>query len=153
MCALLAWYALLTQDAGGRSPAALLRDFWADLSATEWWDVGLNAALVGATRLEEYVTLPQISPYTFEAWRALTPPPAREWLNGRARLRHLLEQHVEVFAVEPRRAELGLATLRTGQDADEPLVGLPGPPLATVEVEAEPAVRRQLGQVLAQRLQ
>ena len=95
MCGLLAWYALLTQDAGGRSPAALLRDFWSDLSATEWWDVGLNAALVGATRLEEYVTLPQISPYTFEAWRALTPPPAREWLNGRARLRHLLEQHVD----------------------------------------------------------
>ncbi len=95
MCALLAWYALLTQDAGGRSPEALLRDFWSDLSASEWWDVGLNAALVGATRLEGYVTLPQTSPYAFEALRALTPPPAREWLNGRGRLRQLLARHVD----------------------------------------------------------
>src|SRR5439155_935274 len=34
-------------------------------------------------------------PYGVHSWRALPPPPAREWLNGRARLRHLLEQHVD----------------------------------------------------------
>jgi NTE family protein len=95
MCALLAWYALLTQDSGGESPAALLRDFWSGVSATEPWDVALNAALVGATRLQDYVSLPLISPYRYEAWRALTLPPAREWLDGRGRLRQLLERHVD----------------------------------------------------------
>jgi NTE family protein len=91
ICALLAWYAVLT-DA---SAADLLNDFWTGNAATEWWDVVLNRALVQVSRLAGFVTLPEISPYAFEDFRALTPPPARGWLDGAGRIRHLLKQHVD----------------------------------------------------------
>jgi NTE family protein len=91
LSALLAWYALLT-DA---SPTDLLNEFWTGNAATEWLDVLLNRALVNVSRLEGFVTLPEISPYTFEGFRALSPPPIRRLLDGAGRIRHLLEQHVD----------------------------------------------------------
>src|SRR5205085_4478083 len=91
MCALLAWYALLT-DA---SPTDLLNEFWTGNAATEWLDVVLNRALVQVSRLEGFVTLPEVSPYTFEGFRALPPPAVRGLLDGAGRIRHLLEQHVD----------------------------------------------------------
>jgi len=105
MCALLAWYALLTEDSGGASATDLLNEFWTGNAATEWWDVVLNRALVQVNRLEGYVTLPEISPYTFETFRALTLPPVRNWLDAAGRLRHLLEQHVD-FARLPELVKL-----------------------------------------------
>jgi NTE family protein len=111
MCALLAWYALLTEDAGGPSPAELLDDFWTGNAATEWWDVVLNAALVEASRLEGYASIPEISPYMFEALRTLALPPVRNWLDASGRLRGLLEQHVD-FARLPDLVRLHPAAPR-----------------------------------------
>src|SRR5438309_7445469 len=91
MCALLAWYALLSEDPSGASAADLLNDFWTANAATEWWDVVLNSTLVQVTRLEGNVALPEISPYTFETLRALALPPVRNWLDAARRLPHLLE--------------------------------------------------------------
>jgi len=105
MCALLAWYALLSEDPSGASAADLLNDFWTANAATEWWDVVLNSTLVQVTRLEGYVALPEISPYTFETLRALALPPVRNWLDAAGRLRHLLEQRVE-FARLPELVKL-----------------------------------------------
>src|SRR5919201_1700564 len=91
MCALLAWYALLTEDSGGASAARLLDDFWAGNAATGWWDALLNTTLVQANRLEGLLSVPELSPYTFDSFRALAPPPVRDLLDGAGRLRKLLE--------------------------------------------------------------
>ena len=101
ICALLAWYALLT-DA---SASDLLSDFWTGTAATEWLDAVLNSALVQVGRLEGFVTLPEISPYAFEGFRALTLPPVRGLLDGAGRIRNLLEQHVD-FARVPELVRL-----------------------------------------------
>ena len=102
MSALLAWYALLTE--GAPSAGRLLDDFWAGNAATQWWDIVLNATLVQVNRLEGYALVPEVSPYTFEGFRALTPPPVRTWLDAAGRLRGLLEQHVD-FARLPGLAQ------------------------------------------------
>jgi len=61
VCALLTWYALLDDDpaAAGR----LLDAFWADNAATTPTDQLLNAWLLWASRLQEYVVTPAVSPY------------------------------------------------------------------------------------------
>ncbi len=104
MCALLAWYALLTEDSGGISASRLLDDFWAGNAATGWLDAVLNAALVQANRLEGMVSVPELSPYTFDTYRGLAPPGVRDVLDGAGRLRRLLEQHVD-FAALPALVE------------------------------------------------
>jgi NTE family protein len=95
MCAILAWYALLTQDSGGATASRLLDDFWAGNAATTWLDAVLNAALVQANRLEGAVSVPELSPYTFDTFRGLAPPPLGDLLDGAGRLRKLLEQHID----------------------------------------------------------
>jgi NTE family protein len=111
MCALLAWYGLLTDRSGGRTPAELLDDFWTGNAASEWWDILLNAAVVQTTRLGGYVALPEISPYVFERLRSLTQSPARERLDTAGRLRQLLEQHVD-FASIPELVQSDSASPR-----------------------------------------
>ena len=106
MSALLAWYTLLTE--GGPSASRLLDDFWAGNAATQWWDMLLNASLVQVSRLEGYALVPEVSPYTFERFRALTPPPVRTWLDAASRLRGLLEQHVD-FARLPELVQSNAA--------------------------------------------
>ena len=61
VCALLAWYALLDGD-----PAAvgrLLGEFWADNSATSPWEQLLNASVMLAGEVQQFVVTPAISPY------------------------------------------------------------------------------------------
>jgi NTE family protein len=111
MCALLAWYGLLTHESGGRSPAELLDDFWTGNAASEWWDILLNAAVVQTSRLEGYVALPEVSPYVFGRLRRLTNTPVRDWLDTAGRLRRLLEQHVD-FAGIPELVQSDLASPR-----------------------------------------
>src|SRR3954469_13909800 len=63
VCALLAWYALLT---GGPVEAGrLLERFWQDNAATSLGDATANAWLVGVARLEGRVSLPTVSPYAY----------------------------------------------------------------------------------------
>ncbi|WP_222264488.1 patatin-like phospholipase family protein [Modestobacter marinus] len=63
VCALLAWYGLLT---GGAAEAGrLLERFWDDNAATSLGDAAANAWLVGLARLEGQVSLPTVSPYAY----------------------------------------------------------------------------------------
>jgi NTE family protein len=63
VCALLAWYGLLT---GGAAEAGrLLERFWEDTAATSLSDRVANAWLVGLARLEGRVSLPTVSPYAY----------------------------------------------------------------------------------------
>jgi NTE family protein len=63
VCALLAWYGLLT---GGAAEAGrLLERFWDDTAATSLRDRAANAWLVGLARLEGRVALPTVSPYAY----------------------------------------------------------------------------------------
>ena len=66
VCAFLAWYGLTT--AGPETSVSLLDSFWAGVSATEPWDVALNAWVVNTSRLEGVMTLPAVSPYAYPHW-------------------------------------------------------------------------------------
>src|SRR5918997_4736611 len=74
VCALLAWYGLLT---GGAAEAGrLLERFWEANAATTLSGKLTNAWLVGLARLEGRVTLPTVSPYVYPdlAGPAFTDP-------------------------------------------------------------------------------
>src|SRR4028118_1889527 len=63
VCALLAWYGLLT---GGAAEAGrLLQRFWEANAATTLSEKAANAWLVGLARLEGWVSLPTVSPYAY----------------------------------------------------------------------------------------
>ncbi|HEX3036688.1 MAG TPA: patatin-like phospholipase family protein [Thermodesulfobacteriota bacterium] len=80
ICALLAWYGLLTND---RSKAIeLLDSFWKDNSTRSPWEMFLNNWLLWLSRLRDVFTVPEVSPYFY-------PPSAQEYLKS------LIEKHVE----------------------------------------------------------
>jgi NTE family protein len=72
LCALLAWYGLLT--GGAVEAGRLLERFWRDNTATGLSDRVANRWLVGLARLEGRIALPVLSPYAYPelARRALT---------------------------------------------------------------------------------
>ncbi len=80
ICALLAWYGLLTNDR--EKSIRLLDSFWEDISASTPVDMLLNNWVVWTSRLSDFVPLPEISPYYYPPW-------AQEYL------RTILEKHVE----------------------------------------------------------
>ncbi len=62
VCALLAWYAI---KQGRMSDAGrLLAEFWDDNSATSPWEQMANAAMMLAGDLQDYMTMPAVSPYS-----------------------------------------------------------------------------------------
>lgn len=80
ICALLAWYGLLTNDR--EKAVGLLDAFWTDNSASSFWDMLLNQWIVSTARLEGIVTMPEVSPYFYPPW-------------AQDKLRRLLEKHVD----------------------------------------------------------
>ncbi len=88
ICALLAWYGMLSK---GRDEAVQLLDaFWADISASSPADMLLNNWFVGISRLSDYITVPEVSPYFY-------PPYAQEYL------RTLIEKHVDFGRIDDLR--------------------------------------------------
>ncbi|MBA2715081.1 MAG: patatin-like phospholipase family protein, partial [Rubrobacteraceae bacterium] len=61
VCALLAWYHLLGDDAAGAAEA--LEAFWRDNSATAPHEQVVNNWLLWASNLQNFVTTPAVSPY------------------------------------------------------------------------------------------
>src|SRR3712207_7030417 len=61
VCALLAWHHLLRDD--GRGAAEALDAFWRDNSATAPHEQILNHWILWASNLQNFVTMPAISPY------------------------------------------------------------------------------------------
>ncbi len=80
MCALLAWYGLLTNDR--EKAIRLLDSFWKDVSASSFGDLLLNNWLIWTSRLNDFIPMPEVSPYCYPPW-------AQEYLRG------ILEKHVE----------------------------------------------------------
>ncbi len=98
VCALLAWYGLLT---GGAAEAArLLERFWRANAATTLSEKAANAWMVGLARLEGRVSLPTVSPYVYPD------------LAGAA-FTDLLTRHVDVDR---------LARLQESPPEDQPLL-------------------------------
>lgn len=85
ICALLSWYALLTD--GAARAAELLDSFWMENSANSYWDMVLNDLFVESSRLQGSVALPEISPYLYPSM-------------ARNRLRAMLEDHVDFERLE-----------------------------------------------------
>jgi NTE family protein len=61
VCALLAWYAL--RDGDPAAAGRLLNEFWADNSARSPWDQLVNAGVMLASELQQFVVMPTVSPY------------------------------------------------------------------------------------------
>ena len=61
VCALLAWHNLLRGDGAGAAKA--LDAFWRDNSATATHEQLLNSWLLWASQLQNFITMPAISPY------------------------------------------------------------------------------------------
>ncbi len=85
ICALLAWYGLLTDDRD--KSIRLLDAFWTDNSASLFWDKLWNDWIVWTSRLQDIVSMPEVSPYLYPPW-------AQEFL------RSLLEKHIEFKKIE-----------------------------------------------------
>lgn len=85
LCALLAWYALLTD--GAAKAVELLDSFWMENSANSYWDMVLNDLFVEANRLQSAVAMPEISPYLY-------PSVAQN------RLREMLEDQIDFASME-----------------------------------------------------
>ncbi len=90
--ALLAWYGLLAdgREGAGRRLAA----FWEDMSARSWPERALNDWSVAAYRALGGAVGPEVSPYAYPAL-------------GAARLREVLEAHVDFDAVPGLAASAG----------------------------------------------
>ena len=98
VCALLAWYGLLT---GGAAEAGrLLERFWEANAATTLSGKLANAWLVGLARLEGRVTLPTVSPYAYPGFAG-------------SAFTDLLTRHVDVDR---------LARLQESPPEDQPLL-------------------------------
>jgi len=80
ICALLAWYGLLTSDK--KKSIRLLDSFWKENSARSYWEILLNECILDSYRMQEVMTVPAISPYYY-------PTSAQDYL------RTLLEKHVD----------------------------------------------------------
>jgi len=81
ICALLAWYGLLTNDTD--KAVRLLDSFWRDNSANSFQDKFLNDWLLQMNRLFANIGgAPTISPYSYPSW-------------GQDLLRNMLEKHVD----------------------------------------------------------
>lgn len=80
ICALLSWYALLTD--GAARAVELLDSFWKENSANSYWDMVLNDLFVESSRLQGSVAIPEISPYLYPS-------------TAQNRLRTMLEDHIE----------------------------------------------------------
>ncbi len=80
ICALLAWYALLTDDR--EKAAELLDSFWRENSANSHWEMILNDLFVESNRMQGMVAMPEVSPYLYPSW-------------AQKRLREMLEQRVD----------------------------------------------------------
>src|SRR3954451_19622169 len=120
VCALLAWYGLLT---GGAAEAGrLLERFWEDTAATSLGDRAANAWLVGLARLEGRVALPTVSPYAYPdvAGAAFTD---------------LLTRHVDVDR---------LARLQEVPPASQPLLLVGGADVLSGDFKAFSSRRREI---------
>lgn len=85
ICALLAWYGLLSGGPGRASE--LLESFWRENSANDYWDMVVNDLFVEGSRFQGLVAVPEISPYFYPS-------------IARNRLKDLLESHVEFDELE-----------------------------------------------------
>jgi NTE family protein len=61
VCAFLAWYGLLNK--GPTQAVDLLEEFWADNAATAPNEQVMNAWMIWASQLQNYVAVPAVSPY------------------------------------------------------------------------------------------
>lgn len=85
ICALLSWYALLTD--GAVKAVELLDSFWMENSANSYWDMILNDLFVESSRLQGTVAMPEISPYLY-------PSVAQN------RLREMLEDQIDFEKIQ-----------------------------------------------------
>ncbi len=93
ICALLAWYGVLTKgkDEGKREAIRLLDSFWEDLSASSFDQMFLNAGAVWAKRMQSFIPALAISPYFCYLY-----PPWCDWAQyTHDYLKSLLEKHVK----------------------------------------------------------
>jgi NTE family protein len=88
ICALLAWTALVAGDPG--RAGRLLREFWADNSATAPVERWVNSWVTSAAAWADVVAMPAVSPYT-------TPFPGA----AEQEFRRLLNRRVDFDAIHP----------------------------------------------------
>ena len=120
VCALLAWYGLLT---GGAAEAGrLLERFWEANAATTLSGKAANAWLVGLARLEGRVSLPVVTPYAYPDLAS-------------AAFTDLLTRHVDVDR---------LARLQQSPPEDQPLLLVGAADVLTGNFKAFSSRRREI---------
>jgi NTE family protein len=120
VCALLAWYGLLTD--GAAEAGRLLERFWSANAATTLSAKATNAWLVGLARLEGRVSLPVVSPYAYPNFAG-------------AAFADLLASHVDVDR---------LARLQESPPEDQPLLLLGAADVLTGDFKAFSSRRREI---------
>ena len=119
ICALLAWYGLLTKgrDEGKKEAARLLDSFWENISANSFDHLLLNAGMVWTRRLQGFIPALTISPYFCYFY-----PPWWDWAQWtHDYLKSLLEKHVKFDElrrlIRPSSPELiiGAVDVRSGE--------------------------------------
>lgn len=99
MCAALAWDGLVRGDA--RLAGEKLRRFWEAIAASEPWDQVLNQALLSLVTLQNFMALPEVSPYVLPPW-------------GEDRFRDILNQHFNFEELRELARRPGAPVLHIG---------------------------------------
>lgn len=99
MCAALAWDGLVRGDA--RLASEKLRRFWEAIAASEPWDQILNQALLSLVTLQNFMALPEVSPYVLPPW-------------GEDRFRDILNQHFDFEELRELARRPGAPVLHIG---------------------------------------
>jgi NTE family protein len=99
ICATLAWEGFVRGDL--RRASERLRNFWADMSASDPWDQLINQALVGLMSLRDLMVLPEVSPYHMPSW-------------GADYFRELLSKHFDFAALRELAKQPDSVALKIG---------------------------------------
>jgi NTE family protein len=99
LCATLAWDGLLHDDPG--RGCRKLEEFWGDVAATEPWDRAVNQALMNAMTLQDFVTMPAVSPYHVPPW-------------GEEQFRAILDRHFDFEELRRLARRPGAPALHIG---------------------------------------
>jgi NTE family protein len=105
ICALLAWYGLLTNDK--KKSIRLLDSFWQENSARSYLEKTMNEWILWSARMPELMAIPLMSPYSYPPW-------AQDYLKT------LLEKHIKFDTlgtlIKPSSPKLyiGGVNVRTG---------------------------------------
>jgi NTE family protein len=99
ICAALAWEALVRGEP--QRAVEKLKEFWASMSASEFWDQIVNQSLMSFMSMRDLMVMPEISPYRLPSW-------------GAEHFRAILDQYFDFAELRQLARRPGAPILRIG---------------------------------------